>query len=127
MNINANANAAVTTTTSLLDELLESVQLTKDLRDMPEGKYNIIFSEMKVNQNPSSGYIFIEFYGALDGDRVRVSTILNEMTGVTCAGLLKASGCKNLKQLQQKFTAGETVAYTVTQTASADGRYMNWR
>lgn len=126
MNINANITQTANPT-NFLDELLESVQLTKDLRDMPEGKYNIIFSEMKVNQNPSSGYIFIEFYGALDGDRVRVSTILNEMTGVTCAGLLKASGCKNLKQLQQKFTAGETVAYTVTQTASADGRYMNWR
>lgn len=126
MNINA-TNQNTVNTNSLLDELLESVQLTKDLRDMPEGKYNITFNEMKVNQNPSSGYIFIEFYGDSDGDRVRVSTILNEMTGVTCAGLLKASGCKNLKQLQQKFTAGETVAYTVTQTASADGRYMNWR
>lgn len=121
MNINAN------TTSSSLNGLLESVQLTKDLRDMPEGKYNIRFSEMKCSQNPSSGYIFIEFYGDLDGDRVRVSTILNEMTGVTCAGIMKASGCKNLKQLQQRFTAGETVAYTVTQTASADGRYMNWR
>lgn len=126
MNINANTTQTANPT-NFLDELLESVQLTKDLRDMPEGKYNIVFNEMKVNQNPSSGYIFIEFYGDLGGDRVRVSTILNEMTGVTCAGLLKAGSCKNLKQLQQKFTAGETVAYTVTQTASADGRYMNWR
>ena len=127
MNINNTNTNATVSATSLLDELLESVQLTKDLRDMPEGKYNIIFNEMKVNQNPSSGYIFIEFYGDLDGDRVRVSTILNEMTGVTCAGLLKASGCKNLKQLQAKFNNGESIAYTVTQTTSTDGRYMNWR
>lgn len=129
MNINnMNNQTATTNTDNLLDELLESVQLTYQASDFPEGSLHVQFNKLDVRQNPSSGYIFLEFYGLLEDNRkVKLVAIYNEFTDLTVGGLLRASGCQNLKELSQLFSAGKTVPYTVTLEKSKDGKYMNWR